>query len=205
MALSLGQIAESDSQQDPTFKTSLAYTRLTATSALEKLKEQGFTQEQLPCASTMAQVLNRMGYGLRKVVKAKPQKKLHKRMISSTTSKNLSRNQQTSLKVKPLSMDCKATVNIGGYSRGGKTRGDNQAEDHDMGCTEKYTPCGILDEDSGQLLYINFGSSSYKTRDFIVDTLIQWCNTITPEQKQDTELIQINVDNGPESSGVRTQ
>ena len=42
VALSLGQIAESDSQQDPTFKTSLAYTRLTATSALEKLKEQGF-------------------------------------------------------------------------------------------------------------------------------------------------------------------
>ena len=42
MALLLRQIAESDSQQDPTFKTSLAYTRLTATSALEKLKEQGF-------------------------------------------------------------------------------------------------------------------------------------------------------------------
>ena len=60
MALSLGQIAESDSQQDPTFKTSLGYTRLTATSALEKLKEQGFSQEQLPCPSTMAQVLNRM-------------------------------------------------------------------------------------------------------------------------------------------------
>ena len=96
VALSLGQIAESDSQEDPTFKTSLAYTRLRATSTLEKLKEQGFTQEQLPCASTMAQVLNRMGYGLRKVVKAKPQKKLHKRMISSTTSKNLTRNQQAS-------------------------------------------------------------------------------------------------------------
>ena len=98
----------------------------------------------------MAQVLNRMGYGLRKVVKAKPQKKLHKRMISSTTSKNFSRNQQTSFKVKRLSMDCKVTVNIGGYSRGGKTRGENQPEDHDMGSTEKYTPCRILDEDSGQ-------------------------------------------------------
>ncbi|NRB06686.1 MAG: transposase, partial [Richelia sp.] len=48
MALFLRQIAESDSQQDPIFKTSIAYTRLTATSALEKLKEQGFTQEQLP-------------------------------------------------------------------------------------------------------------------------------------------------------------
>ena len=96
MALSLGQIAQSDSQQDPTFKSSLAYTRLTATSGLEKLKEQGCSQEQLPCASTIVQVLNRMGYGLRKVVKAKPQKKLHKRMISSTTSKNLTRNQQAS-------------------------------------------------------------------------------------------------------------
>ena len=35
-----------------------------------------------------------------------------------------------------LSIDCKATVNIGDYSRGGKTRGDNQAADHDMGCHE---------------------------------------------------------------------
>ena len=76
-ALSLRHIAESHSQQDPTFKTSLAYTRLTAASALEQLKEQGFSQEQLPAPSTMAQILNRMGYRLRKVVKAKPQKKLH--------------------------------------------------------------------------------------------------------------------------------
>jgi hypothetical protein len=60
-------------------------------------------------------------------------------------------------------------VNRGDYSRGGKTRGYNQAQDHDMGVTEKYIPCGILDEDSGQL-DLNFGSS-YKTSDFIVDSL----------------------------------
>lgn len=36
-----------------------------------------------------------------------------------------------------LSMDCKATVNIGEYCRGGKTRGDHKANDHDMGCKEK--------------------------------------------------------------------
>ena len=40
--------------------------------------------------------------------------------------------------VKRLSIDCKATVNIGDYSRGGKTRGDARAADHDMGCEEKY-------------------------------------------------------------------
>lgn len=72
-----------------------------------------------------------------------------------------------------------------------------------MGCEEKYIPCGIVDEDNGQL-HIIFGSS-YKTSDFIVDNLIHWWRTITPEQRQDSELIQIKIDNGPESSGVRTQ
>ena len=89
VALSLLQLAESHAQQDPTFKTSLAYTRLTAASALKELKEQGFSQEQLPSKSTMAIVLNRMGYRLRKVVKAKPEKKLHKQTTFLTTSKTL--------------------------------------------------------------------------------------------------------------------
>jgi transposase len=72
-----------------------------------------------------------------------------------------------------------------------------------MGCGEKYIPCGIVDEDSGQL-YINFGSS-FKTSDFIVDTLEQWWKTLTNQEQKDCQLIQIKVDNGPESSGVRTQ
>lgn len=58
-------------------------------------------------------------------------------------------------------MDCKATVKIGNLSRGGKTRGDNTACDHDFECKENYIPCGIADEGSGQL-YISFGNS-YKT------------------------------------------
>ncbi len=105
--------------------------------------------------------------------------------------------------VKRLSIDCKATVIIGNYSRGGKTRGDNQAQDHDMGSQEKYIPCGIVDEDSGQL-YINFGSS-YKTSDFIVDTFEQWWSMLSAAERHSTNLIHIKVDNGPESSGVRTQ
>ena len=72
-----------------------------------------------------------------------------------------------------------------------------------MGCEEKYIPCGIVDEENGQL-YINFGSS-YKTSDFIVDTLEWWWERLKPQEKQECELIQIKVDNGPESSGVRTQ
>lgn len=65
--------------------------------------------------------------------------------------------------------DCKATVRIGDLSRGGKTRGDNKACDHDFDCKEKYIPCGIADEDSGQL-HISSGNP-YGTGDFIADTI----------------------------------
>jgi len=72
-----------------------------------------------------------------------------------------------------------------------------------MGCKEKYIPCGIVDEDSGQL-HIRFGSS-YKTSDFIVDTLQDWWHGLTRQQQNATNLLQLKIDNGPESSGVRTQ
>jgi hypothetical protein len=72
----LRELAEAHAQQDPTFRTTLAYTRLTAKAAGEALRAHGISEPQLPSASTMAEVLNRMGYRLRKVLKAKPQKKL---------------------------------------------------------------------------------------------------------------------------------
>lgn len=75
-AQALRQLADAHAQQDPTFRTRLTYTRLTAQAALQGLRDQGYDDDQLPSASTMAEVLNRMGYRLRKVVKAKPQKKI---------------------------------------------------------------------------------------------------------------------------------
>ena len=100
-------------------------------------------------------------------------------------------------------MDCKGAAKIGNFSRGGKTRGCSEAPDHDFGCAEKYIPCGILNENSGEL-HISFGSS-HKTFHFIVDTLTAWWNSLDIEDQNSTELIQIKVDSGPESSGVRTQ
>jgi Rhodopirellula transposase DDE domain len=105
--------------------------------------------------------------------------------------------------VRRWSSDCKATVKIGPFSRGGVTRGDNQADDHDLGCKEKYIPCGIVDEDSAELT-ITFGSS-YKTSDFIVDTMAAKWYAMDEHEKAQTSLIQIKMDNGPESSGRRTQ
>ena len=75
-ATALRALAEAHAQQDPTFRTTLAYTRLTAKAAGEALRAQEISESQLPSASTMAEVLNRMGYRLRTVIKAKPQKKI---------------------------------------------------------------------------------------------------------------------------------
>lgn len=105
--------------------------------------------------------------------------------------------------VKRLSLDCKATANIGAYFRGGRTRSDRDALDHDMGCDEKYTPLGVLDEDTGRL-HLVFWSSA-KTSDVIVDGLQAWWDALPEREQQDFALLQIKADNGPESSGRRTQ
>src|SRR5712691_3989675 len=105
--------------------------------------------------------------------------------------------------VKRWSIDGKAIVKIGEFSRGGLTRGDNRASDHDRGCKEKYVPCGIVDEESAELT-ITFGSS-YKTSDFIVDVIEAKWEAMAEQEKAATSQLQINMDNGPESSGRRTQ
>ncbi len=79
IAAALVALAEAHSQQDPSFKTSIAYTRLTAVEVLRQLQAQGFAPEQLPARSTVAVILNRLGYRLRPVVKAKPQKNCPRR------------------------------------------------------------------------------------------------------------------------------
>jgi len=105
--------------------------------------------------------------------------------------------------IKRWSVDCKATVQLGEFSRGGLTRGKVQACDHDFGCEAKYIPCGVVDEDSGKLS-ITFGSSA-KTSDFIVDALAACWYALPVPERHATVRLQLKMDNGPESSGVRTQ
>lgn len=87
VAEALRQLAETHAQPDPTFRTPLSYTRLTAAEALKQLRLRGFREDQLPSASRMAEILNRLGYRLRKVIKAKPQKKFQRPTSSSTISR----------------------------------------------------------------------------------------------------------------------
>jgi hypothetical protein len=74
-AAGLGQLAAAHAHQDPTFRPRLASTRLTVRAARAALRAHGDREDDLPAPSTMAEGLNRLGFRLRKVVKAKPPKK----------------------------------------------------------------------------------------------------------------------------------
>ncbi|HEY9839722.1 MAG: transposase [Candidatus Sericytochromatia bacterium] len=80
-------LAESHAQQDPTFLTAVTFTRLTAAEALKQLRAYGVQEEQLPSPSSMADILNRNGYRLRPIAKAKPKKNSRKPMRSLTISR----------------------------------------------------------------------------------------------------------------------
>ena len=92
---------------------------------------------------------------------------------------------------------------IGDVSRGGLTRGDHRAGEHDLGWHETYSPCGIVDEARARLR-LTFGSAC-KTSEVIVDTLEAWWAALEEAEHVTMARLQINMENGPESSGGRTQ
>ena len=71
-----------------------------------------------------------------------------------------------------ISMDAKATVKVGDFSRGGKKRVAVKAADHDFTPTARVTPVGILVPQSDELFLACV--TSKVTSDCLVDVLEQW-------------------------------
>jgi len=87
LAQDIIDLVEPHSQTDPKFQGLFKYTRLTAKAVREMLIEQkNYSSAELPHESTIGCMLDRMGYKMRRVLKAKPQKKFRKLTTSSTTS-----------------------------------------------------------------------------------------------------------------------
>jgi hypothetical protein len=108
-----------------------------------------------------------------------------------------------------ISLDTKAKVKIGPFSRGGRSRGAValQAADHDMGADAMLVPFGILEaargtKEIGQL-WLGFGQSR-ETSDFIADGLhAWWCER--QALYADVRRLHVELDNGPEINSSRTQ
>lgn len=79
----LKSIVDSQSQTDPSFRSSRLYTRLSvAEIVLQLIKQKGYSVEKLPCNETIRSRLNALGYYPQKVAKTKPKKKSLKPMRS---------------------------------------------------------------------------------------------------------------------------
>lgn len=101
-----------------------------------------------------------------------------------------------------LSMDAKATVKVGPFARGGKSRTLVTATDHDFAPDATLTPVGIFLPASDELFI--YGVTSKVTSDCLVDRLGQWWETVRERYAHITTLV-INLDNGPENHSRRTQ
>lgn len=199
------RLAEPESQIDPKFQTPFKYTRITAKAMREALMaKQGWKDESLPCEKTIGNMLNRLGYRLRRVQKAKPIKKVKETDAIFDNLDEINRASDQREDSLRISIDSKAKVDLCDSSRGGTSRSKKavQADDHDMGIKPKLVPFGIVDVMLG-LFTIIFGVSS-ETSDFIVDCLQYWWDDNKIRYGHIKQLV-INLDNGPQNASHRTQ
>lgn len=198
-------LAEPHSQQDPKFQSPFLYTRMRAAAMRAALIEQkGWTDEELPHVNTIGEILNRLGFKLRRVQKAKPLKKVRQTDAIFENVERQNRACDARADSLRISIDTKAKLEVGEFSRGGVLRGTEatKALDHDMQAKQKLVPFGILDV-LGGLLTIVFGTSR-ETSDFIADCLQQWWDNNRARYCHIRQLV-INLDNGPENCSFRTQ
>lgn len=109
---------------------------------------------------------------------------------------------ETQEEVLRVSMDAKARVKVGLFSRGGTSRNPPAALDHDFHPEIQVTPWGIFLPELDELTF--YITPSKVTADFIVDSLEAWWDVNQDRFPKVTTLL-INLDNGPENQSRRTQ
>ncbi len=196
-------IVDAESQTDPTFKTTRLYRRLSAAEVRTQLIEQkGYSDEELPTPETIRVKLNQLGYYPKKVNKSKPKKKIAETdaIFEQVTKVNAAADaDERQLR---LSVDAKGTVLLALLSRGGFSRVEVKALDHDFRPDERVTPVGVFLPQYNEL-YI-FLVSGCVTSDTIADCIhTVWTMIATRFPLVDTLVI--NQDNGPECHSRRTQ
>lgn len=203
LLVDIREIVEPSSQTDPTFRTTKIYTPLSAGEVRKRLVDTGkYKDKELPTIRTIRTKLNRLGFTLKRPAKCKPQKRIEETDEIFEEVKAINTDADSDPRMIRISLDTKAVVSVGDYARGGKSRQGEKALDHDMGAKDKITPFGIMLPATKETFI--WHSTSKVTADFMadrVDELIPELKARTP----DLQTLVINADNGPESSGRRTQ
>ena len=152
------------------------------------------------CLRSINNILNRIGYTTKKVLKTKPLKKIEE---TDAIFENIYK-QHALAKANPrilrITIDVKAKVKIGNLSRKGyaRTLDAPVADDHDQHWTDVLTPFGLHEVNTNNTFLI-FGNSR-ETPDFIVDCLEEWwIDRAFMEDNYD--ILMIDLDNGKSVAG----
>jgi hypothetical protein len=121
LAEDIRALVEPHTHADPELKSERRYTNLSAAEVLQALSAtKGYADKDLPKERTMREILNRMNYRLKRIQKAKPLKKTKETDAIFANVAAVHEEVKNDPHLLELSIDTKAKVSEGAYSRGGK-------------------------------------------------------------------------------------
>jgi hypothetical protein len=121
LAQDIRELAEPHTYADPELKSDRRYANLSAEEMVTLLQtKKGYAQAALPSVRTMRDILNRLGYRLKRIQKGKPLKKTRQTDAIFANVQAVREEVQGDPETLAIAMDTKAKVNEGDYARGGK-------------------------------------------------------------------------------------
>lgn len=166
------------------------------------IKQKEYTDKELPSRQTINTKLRELDYYPKSVIKSQPKKKIPETDAIFEQLAKVNSDADEEPDTLRLSIDAKAQVKIGPFSRGGKNRVAVKASDHDFQPKSTVVPFGILLPALNELSI--YFTTSRVTSDFIVDVLEIWWESVR-ERFSHIKMLVINADNGPENHSRRTQ
>ena len=193
------KIIEDSLSIDPKFKSEKQYVRMTVKEIKKRLIETGKYQEKSFSNSTLNNIINDMGYNLKKVKKTEPLKKIEE---TDAIFQNVHKKKEEAMKNDKailISIDTKDKVLIGPFSRNGKNRIQINAVDHEL-TNNCLIPFGILDIKTKKPYFFNYKDKP--TSLDLIDCIEEFY--VKEYGNRDKNKLYILLDNGPDNSGVRT-
>jgi hypothetical protein len=121
LAADIRDLVEPRTHADPELKSDRRYTDLAAREVLERLRaDKGYAAADLPSERSMRDILNRLGYRLTRIRKAKPLRKVAATDAIFANVQAVREAAKDDPGVLEISVDTKAKVAEGAYARGGK-------------------------------------------------------------------------------------
>lgn len=185
---------------DSHFKTERLYVDISAQTVIDELITNYGYSQKFACYNTIRNILNNMGYKLKRITKTKVLDKIPETdAIFENVNNAMESALETGEDTGVASIDDKATKKIGQISDNGKSRLNPEALDHDTTFECSMKPFGILDLKTNETFVTCTPYAS--TAEFKVKCLEKYI--LEKNKKIKLKKLILFLDNGPENSGRR--